>query len=990
MAASTYETRDSIQDVYGDRTPYKHEWPTRYDMRVLDTPDKWVQSACVLCSNGCGLDIGVKDGRVVGVRGRATDRVNKGRLGPKGLHGWESIHHPDRLKHPLIRRNGKLEQASWDEAMSLIVDKAKEIRARLTNHGIGFYTSGQLFLEEYYVLAMIGKAGLNTLHMDGNTRLCTATAAASMRESFGSDGQPGSYGDIDYTECLFMVGHNVANTQTVLWSRILDRLEGACPPKLIVVNPRRSETAKKATIHLAPKIGTNVALLNGLQHLLFKNGWVNEAFVSKHVVGLQQLEAVVEEYTPEYVMQVTGVPTTLLEEAARIIGTSSSLLSTALQGVYQSNQATAAACQINNINLLLGHIGKPGSGILQMNGQPTAQNNREAGCDGEYPGFRNFQNQKHMQEIADHWNIDLIRMPHWNQPTHIQNMLNYIENGSIEMFWVSGTNPLVSLPNLHRVRDLFTKPDLFLVVQDIFPTETTAVADVVLPAAQWAEKTGCFTNADRTMHLSQKAVEPPGEAKSDLDIFLDFGRRMGFKNKYGGPLIPYTTPEEVFDAWKKMSYGRPCDCSELTYEKLTGGSGIQWPCTKEYPNGKERLFTDGKFFTDPDNCEDFGHDLETGAPYTRAQYQAMNPAGRAILKAAHHKAPLEAPDDQFPLLLSTGRNVFHFHTRTKTGRARRLQQADPQPFVRISEADARALYLTEGEMVVVRSRRGSVELPVRIGEINKGHVFIPFHFGYFDSKDPRARAANELTVDEWDPVSKQPMFKSGAVRIEKCIQKEGGKEIHPKEEQTAAIRSVEQKKGQGKALATNAFNSQSGVERIRRLEFWLGATHQALEVLNDVYMDLIPRLVHDLEVYSGLEVMRRITLDILRKLNAVISRYHESRQYGRKVATSLKDSLFPVVEEGSDAYEALVALQALDVFLTYIEGHLTALSPASQALWDLEFVEAVKFSQHGIQRQKAWVTQHIKVKSPQTLLVPVAALDELHSDESTLSGYLRC
>lgn len=234
------------------------------------------------------------------------------------------------------------------------------------------------------------------------------------------------------------------------------------------------------------------------------------------------------------------------------------------------------------------------------------------------------------------------------------------------------------------------------------------------------------------------------------------------------------------------------------------------------------------------------------------------------------------------------------------------------------------------------------------------------------------------------------MFKSGAVRIEKCIQKEGGKESHPKEEQTAAIRSVEQKKGQGKAPAANAFNSQSGVERIRRLELWLGATHQALEVLNDVYMDLIPRLVHDLEVYSGLEVMRRITLDILRKLNPVISRYHESRQYGRKVATSLKDSLFPVVEEGSDAYEALVALQALDVFLTYIEGHLTALSPASQALWDLEFVDAVKFSQHGIQRQKAWVTQHIKVKSPQTLLVPVAALDELHSDESTLSGYLRC
>lgn len=584
---------------------------------------------------------------------------------------------------------------------------------------------------------------------DGNTRLCTATAAASMRESFGCDGQPGSYGDVDYTDCLFLVGHNVAATQTVLWARMLDRLAGPNPPKLIVVDPRVSETAKHATIHLRPKVGTNLALLNGLQYLLFENDWVDMDYVSKHVVGLESLRNTVKEYPPDVVEKITGVPQKQLRETAELLGKTPSLLSTALQGVYQSNQATASACQINNINLLLGKIGKPGSGILQMNGQPTAQNNRETGCDGEYPGFRNFQNPKQMQEIADVWNIPLIKLPHWNQPTHVENMLRFIAEGSIQMFWISGTNPLVSLPNLAQKRDLLTKPDLFVVTQDIFMTETAAVSDVVLPAAQWGEKTGCFTNVDRTMHLAQKAVEPPGEARADLDIFLDFARRMGFKNKYGDDLAPFNTPEEVFSEWRKMSFGRPCDCSGLTYDKLTGGSGIQWPCTEAYPNGKERLFDDNHFFTDIDYCESFGHDLETGAPLTRSEYAAMNPAGRAILKACRYRAPLEVTNDDYPLSLSTGRNVYHFHTRTKTGRSRRLEQAAPEAKIQVSTADAEALQLSEGEMVVVRSRRGAVELPVTIGEISQGTVFIPFHYGTFDAKDERARAANELTVGKY-------------------------------------------------------------------------------------------------------------------------------------------------------------------------------------------------------------------------------------------------
>lgn len=571
-----------------------------------------------------------------------------------------------------------------------------------------------------------------------------------MRESFGADGQPGSYADVDFTDCIFMMGHNPAATQTVLWSRILDRLDGPSPPKLIVVDPRLSESGRRATLHLAPRIGTNLALLNGIQHLLFKNGWIDDEYVSKHVIGREELEATVAEYDPKAVESITGVPAKQLEQAAHILGASKNLLSTALQGVYQSNQATASACQINNINLLRGMFGKPGRGVLQMNGQPTAQNNRETGCDGEFPGFRNHMNPRHMDELARLWNVDPVTVPHWGEPTHIQNLLKYVAAGTVGMFWVSGTNPLVSLPNLPRAREVLTAPGLFLVCQDIYMTETAAVADVVLPAAQWGEKTGCFTNADRTVHISHKAVEPPGECRSDMDIFLDYGRRMRFRDKDGGELLPWGTAEEVFEAWKKVSAGRPCDYSGLSYERLTGGAGVQWPCNEANPAGTERLFADGVFFTDVEYCESFGHDLETGAPYSRAQYAAMNPAGRAILKTCRYAPSMEEPDEEFPLRLSTGRKTHHFHTRTKTGRTA-LQGACPEPEVRVSAADAERFGVGDREMVVVRSRRGAVEVRCRVGRIGEGQVFLPFHFGYWDLEDGRARAANELTVGELYP-----------------------------------------------------------------------------------------------------------------------------------------------------------------------------------------------------------------------------------------------
>jgi anaerobic selenocysteine-containing dehydrogenase len=761
-----HETRDSIADIWGERTPYFGEWSVRVDERTIAEPDQWVQSACVLCSNGCGMDIGVKDGLIVGVRGRAVDRINHGRLGPKGLHGWIANDSQERLNKPLIRRNGRLEEASWDEAMSLIVQRSQEICDRYTSGAIGFYTSGQLFLEEYYTLGVIGKGGLGTPHMDGNTRLCTATSAAALKSTFGSDGQPGSYTDLDTTDAILHVGHNIASQQTVLWMRILDRRRGPNPPKLVVIDPRETATAKEADVHLALKIGTNIPVLNGLLNLIIQAGQIDRDYIDAHTVGFEVLKQTVSQWTLERVEQVANVPTDKLRAAAEILGTAKTLVSTALQGVYQSMQATAAACQVNNLHLIRGLIGRPGCGIYQMNGQPTAQNTRECGADGDLPAFRNWDNPEHVAELAKLWNVDINIIPHWSPPTHAMQIFRYCEQGSIKLLWISATNPAVSMPELARIRKILQKEDLFVVIQDAFMTETTELADVVLPAAIWGEKTGCYTNVDRTVHISHKAVNPPGEARSDFDIFLDYARRMDFRDKDGAPLIKWDTPEEAFEAWKECTRGRPCDYTGMSYEKLSQGSGIQWPCNEQFPDGTPHLYTNGKFNTSYDYCETYGHDLDTGAATTPEEYRANDPKGKAFLRAADYHPPHEQPDEEYPLWLTTGRLVYHFHTRTKTGRSKELHEAAPDSFVQLSEQDAQQYGIAEGDMVEVLSRRGRVLEKARVGEMEPGVVFIPFHYGYWDESD-YPRAANELTITEWDPVSKQPHFKYAAVRIRK-------------------------------------------------------------------------------------------------------------------------------------------------------------------------------------------------------------------------------
>ncbi len=764
---------DRIADPWGTRTPYGpgQQWPERVDCHLADginpeSVDRWVQSAAVLHSNGDGIDIAVKDGRIVGVRGRGVDRVNHGRVDPKDLFGWQANNSKDRLTTPLIRSGNELRPCDWDTAMERIVARSRHLLERHGPSAIGFYTSGQLFLEEYYTQAVIARGAIGTNHLDGNTRLCTATAAAALKESFGSDGQPGSYADVDHADVIALFGHNVAETQVVLWARMLDRLAGAAPPAIVCVDPRLTPVAQHATVHLAPLPGTNVALMNALLHEIIAHGWIDRDYIDAHTVGFDELRSRVQAYPPERAAAVCGVDAEKIRRAAHLIGTAERLLSTVLQGFYQSHQATAAAVQVNNIHLIRGMLGKPGCGVFQMNGQPTAENTRECGANGDLSGFRNWDNDSHVAELAQLWNVEQQQIPHYGPPTHAMQMFRYAEEGTLQMLWVTATNPAVSMPELARIRDILAQDRLFLVVQDIFFTETAELADVVLPAAAWGEKTGTFTNADRTVHLSEKAVEPPGSARPDLDILIDYARRMDFRDRDGQPLPAWTDYESAFEAWKKCSAGRPCDYTGLSYAKLRGGSGIQWPCTAERPDGTERLYPDGRFWASPDYCEDYGKDLVTGAPLEPTEYRAMNPEGRAIIKAVQYLPPHEAPRPDYPFALITGRTVYHFHTRTKTARAPELQAAAPEVWVEVSVADARRLNIADGDPVEVCTPRGRVVGAARVCGIRDGVLFVPFHYGYWDiDGDEHDRAGNELTLTDWDPASKQPIFKTAAAQL---------------------------------------------------------------------------------------------------------------------------------------------------------------------------------------------------------------------------------
>lgn len=710
------------------------------------TPDHWVYSTCGYCAVGCGLYIGVRQGQAVAVQGNTNYPVNRGRLCVKGLYEWKVLHHPERATEPMVRKKGRLVPVSWDEALGLLVEKLQQNLRAFGPTSIGIYHTGQFLLEEYYTLGKLAKGVLCTPNIDSNTRLCMAATVYGYARSFGTDGPPGCYEDLDAADLIFVCGANPAEMHPQLWRRIMRNRQknGA---KLLVADPRTTLPARVADLHLALRPGTNVPLLNSMAYVLLEEKLIDERYIAAHTTGFGELQEVVRRYPPEKAAELTGVPAGKIAEAALLFGRSPAATTVFCQGVNQSMAAAETVTLINNLHLITGKIGKPGSAPFSLTGQASSMSNREVGGSGSLPGFRNQSNPLHRQEVADFWGVDAGKIPAGTND--IMKMMQMIERGQLKFLWTMGTNPAVSLPHQGYVREMLDK--VFLVVQDIYyPMETAAYADIFLPAAQWGEKTGTYTNAERRVNVGYKAVEPPGRAKADFDILLEVAKRLG-----AAKLFPWRNTEEAFEEWKLLSRGRPNDMGGMTYRRLEQEGGLQWPCPSEEHPGTARLYADGFFPTRPDVAQAYG-------PFN-------DPEGRAKLWAVDYEAPPEVPDEHYPFWLNTGRMIEHFHTRTKTKRVPELHCLAKEGFVEINPADAEKLGIRDGQKVRLTSRRGWVEVKALLkNTVAPGQLFMPFHFGDLDPGEQGLKqAANHLTLNWVDPVSKQPIFKIAACKIEK-------------------------------------------------------------------------------------------------------------------------------------------------------------------------------------------------------------------------------
>lgn len=758
----------------------------------------WVHSVCGFCSVGCGLHIGVNaSGRAVAVKGNPAHPTNAGRVCVKGLYEYKALHDDDlrvgsRAVYPMMRADGGAwQRITWDEAIGLLAQKIDEsVKARGPD-SVGIYNTGQWTLEEYYSMGKLGKAAIGTRTMDSNTRLCMAAAVYGYMSTFGSDGPPGCYDDIENTDCMFLIGTNPADMHPQVWRRIVKARESARAPKIIVVDPRRTQTARNSDLHLQLRPGTNVALMNGLLQQLIANNWIDTAYVSAHTRNYGELAAKVASYTPEHVSGITGVPAADIRKAAEWIGTSREVWSMFIQGVYQSMGATDTVRLICAMHLVTGKIGRPGSAPFSITGQTTAMSNREAGGSSALAGYRNYYNEDHVEDLARLWDIDDDRIPHKAtipitsnaelQPD-IDSMVEMMRTGRLGVFWISCTNPAVTLPDLNRflAHASFDNPQRpFTVVQDIYdPVESMAFADLFLPAAQWAEKTGTYTCSERRVNLGLQAVQPPGLALrpqygawSDFDIIRMVAERLAsidarYRTKSGRPVIDYATPEECFEEWKQVSAGRVCDMSGMSYAALQAANGMHWPSTPANPGGGQRLYTDGRFNT---NWADAQYGTSPEAPWIDPENLS-----RAWLWAVDYQPPPEVPDGQYPFWLNTGRVIEHFHSRTKTKRIAQLHEMVPESYVEIHPADAARLGLADGQLARVSSRRGEVIVKCFVTDVvAPGALFMPMHFGDTDPDDVainggRLVNSNRLTMNWVDPVCYQPIYKHCAVRIDKA------------------------------------------------------------------------------------------------------------------------------------------------------------------------------------------------------------------------------
>lgn len=689
-------------------------------MAAEKIPERWVKTTCGYCSVGCGIFLGVKEGRAVAVRGDPQHPVNEGTLCPKGLSEHYSIHAQGRATRPLLRVEKKLRPVSWDQALDTLVGRALTIQKRYGPDSFAVLSTGQLVTEEFYTLGKLVQLGLGSKNYDGNTTLCMASAVSGYKRSFGSDGPPGAYEDLGLADCVFLIGANIADNHPVL----LNHLEKNKNRTLIVADPRRTKTAMLADLHLPLKPRSDIALVNGMMHILIQEGWIDQEYIQKHTRGYEELKSFLHRFTPSHVSRVTGLPEELIFQAAHAFGKAKAAFTGWTMGVNHSTQGTETVNAINTLHLMTGNIGKPGAAPFSITGQCNAMGTRESGFTSSLPGYRNFALEQDRRDLAEIWKLPLEQIPQERGMAY-PDIIEAIIGKKIKGLWIIATNPLVSYPNQDLLRDSLSRLE-FLVVQDGFhPTPTTEIADLVLPAAIWGEKEGTYTNSERRVSKVNPAVAPPGKAKSDFEIFLEVAKKMGcYESLFPG----WTKPEDAFEEWRRVSQGRLCDYSPLSYEILEREGPRQW--------GGKRLYEDGIFPTGDE---------------------------KAQLWCIENRAAPEEPNERYPFLLNTGRTVEHWHTRTKTGKIPLLESLAPEAWVEIHPKDARVLKLKPHDRVQVQSQRGKIEkIAVRITNlVQPGQVFIPFH--YVEAN------ANNLTVAEFDPISREPNYKQCAVKIEKVV-----------------------------------------------------------------------------------------------------------------------------------------------------------------------------------------------------------------------------
>jgi anaerobic selenocysteine-containing dehydrogenase len=693
-----------------------------------------VKTVCPYCGVGCGLVAKVRDGRITGVRGDKEHPSSLGGICPKGAQLDEIVAAPNRLAHAQLRATGSVTftRVGLDRALSHIALRFREIIHKHGRDAVAFYVSGQLTTEAQYVFNKLAKGAIGTNNIDANSRLCMASAVSAYKLAFGADAPPTCYDDIELAECIFIVGANMAECHPVLWQRV-KRRAARKRVRLIVVDPRRTPTTEGAHLHLPIALGTDVALLNAMLHVLIAQNWINEKFIRAHTDDWERVRAAAEAWPPSRAAKICGIDEQAIHRAAFWFGQSGESLSFWAMGANQSTSGVAKNLALINLHLATGKVGRPGSGPFSLTGQPNAMGGREVGyMSNLLPGHRDVTNAEHREQIARIWGVSAKKIKP-KPGLDAVSMFEAVEAGDVKALWVVGCNPLATMPNANQVRRALARAEL-LVVQDCYhPTETTRLAHVLLPAAMSLEVEGTMTNSERRVSLLQPCVAPPGDARPDWEIGTRFAALLGFEEQFS-----YTSAGDVFEEHKRC-------CADVYALQMNGISyrrlrrhAVQWPCPDHSSHGVARRYRNKIFAT-------------------------RN--GRAQFHPVDYRAPADALTPRYPFTLNTGRLASQWHSRTKTGHVAKLNKVNPEPFVSVHPTDAGNLGLKNGDAVRVVSRRGFARSTLQLDDgVRLGTLFMPFHWGQLHDEHG---CANAVTHGEFDPISRQPELKFSAVRLEK-------------------------------------------------------------------------------------------------------------------------------------------------------------------------------------------------------------------------------